>query len=96
MQKLNYGGTAWHVYTNLFLGAIFIGIAIHVGIFFHPLFYLLALPAVYFGFEASKLLGFLRDTSLPAGLSLKLVKFVQGLERGHGIQVKFLQLLQNG
>jgi len=54
IQKLNYGGTAWHVYTNLFLGAIFIGVAIYAGISFHPLFYMLALPAVYFGFEASK------------------------------------------
>jgi len=51
-KNLNYGGTGWHIYINLFLGLALLIIAIYGGLTFHPIIYLLLLPVPYFVLKA--------------------------------------------
>ena len=53
-KNLNYGGTTWHVFINLFLGIALFAVAIYGGLTFHPIIYLLSLPVPYFIFKALK------------------------------------------
>ena len=53
-KALNYGGTGWHVFINLLLGATLFGIAIYGGLAFHTLAFLLLLPVPYFISRAFK------------------------------------------
>lgn len=50
-EKLNYGGTTWHVFINLLLGLVLLAVAIYGVFTFHPLV-ILFLPVPYFILEA--------------------------------------------
>ncbi|MCD6463440.1 MAG: hypothetical protein J7L52_07105, partial [Thermotogae bacterium] len=53
-KNLDYGGTTWHVFVNLLLGIIFLGVVIYGGLTFHPIVYLLSLAVLYFFFKVAK------------------------------------------
>jgi len=78
-KNLNYGGTTWHVFTNLFLGLALLTVAIYGGLTFHPIICLIFLPVPYFVLKAIKWRagGFLEER---LRIREELIKLVQPKE----------------
>jgi len=76
MEKPDYGGAGWHVFTNLFGGIILLLVAALGAAFLHLLLLLLALPGMYFIFRAFK---WKRGSLLEERLRIReeLIKLVQ-------------------
>jgi len=53
MEKPNYGGTGWHVFINLFLGACFLVAAILGALYKHPALLALVALSAYFMYSGA-------------------------------------------